>query len=100
MAIRISQHGIEVSRTNTAVPIRVSQVVVETIRLATAHTIERVSQITAETVRLRSDSPLIRVSQVVMETIRRGIPSNNRVFPVQHGNRVWYTGAGTRVFPI
>lgn len=69
MAIRISQHGIEVARSKDSPIVRVSQVAVETLRLPTAP-LRRVSQVAVEVLRLELVANFVRVSQVVVETLR------------------------------
>ena len=72
MAARVTQHNIEVLRTNTATVSRVTQVAVEVMRLPT-NPLKRVTQEAVEVIRLPTNV-LKRVSQVVVEVMRVGLP--------------------------
>ena len=80
MAARITQHGIEVLRTDTAPTARVSQSVVESLRHPTAFT--------------------VRTSQFAVEVLRTALPAATRFLPLNDPRRITNNGGGTRIQPL
>lgn len=84
MASRITQHGLEVLRTDTAVTARNTHTAAEAARTPTGFE--------------------ARHTHMVLQTLRvepPGVPAAARIFPVNQAKRVnQTTSAGARIFPI